>query len=61
LALITVMVYHGTARFVGPAWMVVGIVGYVLYRRHQGIPLTETVEREPASVLWALGNSLPAS
>ena len=43
----TVTIAHPAARIVGPVWMVVGIAGYVLYRRRQGLSLTETVEREP--------------
>lgn len=46
-AWITVLIDHAEARIVGPAWMAVGIVGYVIYRRRQGISLTETVEKEP--------------
>jgi basic amino acid/polyamine antiporter, APA family len=30
----------------GAAWMVIGVVIYMLYRRHQGLPLRETVKVE---------------
>jgi hypothetical protein len=32
-----VLVLHSEARVVGVAWMVVGLTGYLLYRRHIGI------------------------
>jgi basic amino acid/polyamine antiporter, APA family len=38
-AFISVLVLHAEARTVGVAWMVVGMVGYVLYRRQQGLDL----------------------
>src|SRR3954471_2287870 len=36
-AWISVVVLHGEARTVGIPWMVVGLGGYLLYRRHLGI------------------------
>jgi basic amino acid/polyamine antiporter, APA family len=36
-AWISVLVLHSEARVVGVAWMVVGLTGYLLYRRHIGI------------------------
>ena len=33
------------SRWVGLAWMVVGLVVYVLYRRYRGLPLTKVVVR----------------
>ncbi|MCO5315010.1 MAG: amino acid permease [Solirubrobacterales bacterium] len=47
LALLSVILLHDTARWVGLAWLTVGLVGYVVYRRAvEGISLTErfTVE-----------------
>ncbi len=35
------MVLHDEARLVGIPWMVLGLTGYVLYRRHLGISLWE--------------------
>src|SRR5207244_1085228 len=42
LAFIAVLVLHDDARFIGTAWMVVGLGIYVLYRRHQGLSLVES-------------------
>jgi APA family basic amino acid/polyamine antiporter len=39
-AWISVMVLHVDARYVGTAWMIVGLAGYVIYRRHEGMDLT---------------------
>jgi APA family basic amino acid/polyamine antiporter len=36
-AWISVLVLHEEARIVGIGWMVVGLVGYILYRRHIGV------------------------
>ena len=36
-AFVSVLVLHDEARTVGVAWMVVGLVGYFLYRRSQGL------------------------
>src|SRR4029077_975493 len=36
-AWISVVVLHGEARTIGIPWMVVGMAGYVLYRRRQGL------------------------
>ena len=38
------MALNPTTLAVGVGWMVFGIVVYVLYRRNQGLPLTETVK-----------------
>ncbi len=43
-AWIVVMALNPSTLFVGIGWMVVGITVYVLYRRSQGLPLTETVK-----------------
>jgi basic amino acid/polyamine antiporter, APA family len=49
---IVVVATHATGRTVGFAWMVAGIVMYVVYRRAKGYSLTQTVKTEslPASV-----------
>ena len=39
-AWVSVLALHVDARYVGTAWMVVGLIGYVLYRRSQGLDLT---------------------
>src|SRR4051794_16966146 len=36
-AWVSVILLHGEARTVGVPWMVIGLAGYVLYRRHIGI------------------------
>jgi APA family basic amino acid/polyamine antiporter len=43
-AWIVVMALNPRTLFVGLGWMVLGITVYVLYRRHQKLPLTETVK-----------------
>jgi APA family basic amino acid/polyamine antiporter len=43
-AWIVVMALNPSTLAVGLGWMVFGIVVYVLYRRNQGLPLTETVK-----------------
>ena len=47
-AFVSVLVLHTEARTVGLAWMVVGMGGYILYRRHQGLDPRRTykIERE---------------
>jgi APA family basic amino acid/polyamine antiporter len=37
LAFASVVVLHTEARIVGTGWMVAGMAGYFLYRRHQGL------------------------
>ena len=44
---VVVVLTHATGRAVGISWMVVGIIMYILYRRHQGFSLTKTVKTEP--------------
>jgi len=39
-AWVSVMALHVDARYVGTGWMVVGLVGYVVFRRRQGFDLT---------------------
>src|SRR6185436_7319272 len=50
-AWISVVVYHDTARWVGGAWMLFGLVAYVIYRKGvEGMKLSERVE-VPAEAL----------
>src|SRR5215211_7848670 len=44
-----ILIYHTEARWVGTAWMLVGIVGYVVYRWRQGLSLTEAAEEAEAA------------
>jgi APA family basic amino acid/polyamine antiporter len=39
-----VLVYHDEARFLGTAWMLLGVGLYVIYRSRQGLSLTQMVE-----------------
>ena len=39
-AWVSVLALHIDARYVGSGWMVVGLIGYVIYRRRQGMDLT---------------------
>jgi basic amino acid/polyamine antiporter, APA family len=41
-AFVSVLILHAEARTVGVAWRVVGMLGYVVYRRQQGLSLTGT-------------------
>jgi basic amino acid/polyamine antiporter, APA family len=41
-AWIAVVVLHTEARYVGIPWMVAGMIGYVVYRRRQGLDLRST-------------------
>jgi APA family basic amino acid/polyamine antiporter len=43
-AWLSVLVLHTEARTVGMAWMVVGVVGYVAFRRRAGLDLTTPVK-----------------
>jgi APA family basic amino acid/polyamine antiporter len=43
-AWVVVMALNPRTLFVGTGWMVLGIAVYVLYRRNQRLPLTETVK-----------------
>ena len=38
-AWVSVIALHVEARTVGVGWMVIGLIGYVVYRRHQGLDL----------------------
>jgi APA family basic amino acid/polyamine antiporter len=42
IAWLVVVVQDAPTRYAGLAWLVVGFVVYPLYRRHLGLPLTET-------------------
>jgi len=44
IAWVVVMALNPTTLIVGLGWMVLGITVYVLYRRNQRLPLTETVK-----------------
>jgi basic amino acid/polyamine antiporter, APA family len=41
-----VVALHVEARTVGIGWMVIGLLGYVIYRRRQGLDLTSRVRLE---------------
>ncbi len=43
IAFVSVLVFHGGARYVGMAWMLVGVVFYVVYRTTQDKSLTKRV------------------
>ena len=71
-AWIVVMALNPSTLVVGSGWMVLGVVVYVLYRRNQRLPLTETVkvllpeplgveEIEYRSVLVAFEDGAPFS
>jgi APA family basic amino acid/polyamine antiporter len=45
-AWVSVVVLHDEARLVGIPWMVLGLAGYVLYRRRSGLDLTTPVRLE---------------
>jgi APA family basic amino acid/polyamine antiporter len=47
-AWVMVLIYHTEARWVGTAWMIVGISAYVIYRWRQGLSLTEAPEEVEA-------------
>jgi basic amino acid/polyamine antiporter, APA family len=71
-AWIVVMALNPRTLAVGAGWMILGVGVYVLYRRNQGLPLTETVkvllpeplgveEIEYRSILVAFGDEEPFS
>ncbi len=45
-ALVAVLVLRPDARWVGLAWMVGGMLMYIVYRRHIGVPWTQTATLE---------------
>lgn len=44
VAWVIVMVLNPITLAVGSGWLVVGVIGYLLYRRHQELPVTKTVK-----------------
>jgi APA family basic amino acid/polyamine antiporter len=52
-AWVSVLVYHDEARFLGTAWMLLGVGLFVIYRSRQGLSLTRTVEVSPATLARA--------
>ena len=51
-AFVVAMVLDPVILATGGGWMVLGMIGYVVYRRNQGLPLTQTVK---VSALEPLG------
>ncbi len=52
LALVSVIVLHDSARWVGLAWLAAGVTGYAVYRRLvEGISLTERFTVEPGDLV----------
>jgi basic amino acid/polyamine antiporter, APA family len=49
-AWIGVLVYHDEARWLGSAWMLIGLGVYVTYRTRQGLSLTKLVEVSPTTL-----------
>jgi APA family basic amino acid/polyamine antiporter len=45
-AWLAVLLLEPAPRYVGSVWMLVGIVGFVAYRRHLGLSLTELTQRD---------------
>ena len=43
VAIVTLLIYHEGARYVGVAWMAAGLLLYVTYRRRSGIPIFRRV------------------
>jgi APA family basic amino acid/polyamine antiporter len=43
---ISLIVLHGDARYIGAGWLLIGIVGYLLYRRHLGLDPRKTYRLE---------------
>ena len=58
-AWIVVMALNPRTLAVGVGWMVFGIAVYVLYRRNQGLPLTETVKVVTAGAARGRGDRVP--
>jgi APA family basic amino acid/polyamine antiporter len=51
LAVVSVLIYHDAARWVGMAWLVAGLAGYVLYRRvFENVSLTKRVTVDPRAL-----------
>ncbi len=58
-AWIVVMALNPSTLVVGIGWMALGIVVYVLYRRNQRLPLTETVKVRAAGAARGRGDRVP--
>src|SRR5881227_4264417 len=43
---VMVVLTHTIGRIAGPTWIVVGLVIYVLYRRHRKLPIVKPIERD---------------
>jgi APA family basic amino acid/polyamine antiporter len=43
--LVMVVITNQVGRVAGPAWVVVGVVVYSIYRRHRGLPILQSIER----------------
>ena len=43
--LIFVLLTHPIGRIAGPAWVLVGVCGYMVYRKRKGLPLLRSVKR----------------
>ena len=49
ISFLVIVVQNATTRWVGLGWIVVGLIGYVVYRRRfLGVPVRETVKAPPA-------------
>ncbi|MDP9016719.1 MAG: APC family permease, partial [Candidatus Eremiobacteraeota bacterium] len=44
--LIFVLLTHPIGRIAGPSWLILGIIGYLIYRRCKGLPLWRSVKRD---------------
>jgi basic amino acid/polyamine antiporter, APA family len=49
LAWLAILLFEGDARWLGLAWMLVGVAAYAAYRRRQGLTLGERSAREVAT------------
>jgi APA family basic amino acid/polyamine antiporter len=43
VGLVSLLVYHSGARYVGIVWMAIGVALYVVYRRRNGLPLRRRI------------------
>jgi APA family basic amino acid/polyamine antiporter len=37
--LVFTMITHEIGRIAGPSWLIVGVIGYLIYRKHKGLPI----------------------
>ena len=44
--LILVVLTHSIGRIAGPAWIVLGLIIYFVYRRHQKLPAFKSLKRD---------------